>query len=122
MEQFIVCVTAKYGHEEEVAKYYQETDAFLKTAKGFHGRKVYQAENGKMVEAVHRYYTPEELAAHPEPPHGPQGVDFIVIESWENVDARMDFSKNQMADKTKGLVQHLEPSHSHEFFKDISVA
>ena len=51
----------------------------------------------------------------------PQGTEFIVIEFWENVDDRMDFSKNQMADKTKGLVQHLEPSHSHEFFRDISV-
>ena len=119
MEKFIVCVTAKPGHEDAVAKFYQEGEELLKDAKGFHGRTVYQAENGKMVEAVHRYYTPEELAAHPEPPHGPQGVDFIVIELWESVDDRMDFSKHKMAGRNKDLVPHLLPEHSHEFFKEI---
>ena len=121
MEQFIVYVTAKHGHEEDVANFYRDNESFLKTAKGYHGRKIYQAETGKMVEAVHRFYTPEELAAHPEPPHGPQGTEFIIVEFWENVDDRMDFSKNHMADRTRELVQHLDPAHSHEFYKDISV-
>ena len=120
MELFIVNISAKHGHEDDVAQYYADTEEFLKTAKGYRGRKIYQAEVGKMVDAVHRFYTPEELAAHPEPPHGPQGTDFIVIEYWDSVDDRMEFSKNSMADKTRGLVVHLEPDHSHEFFKKIS--
>lgn len=120
MESFIVCVTAKPGHEDAVAKFYRDGEAMLKGAKGYGGRKIYQAENGKMIEAVRRYYTPEELAAHPEPPHGSQGVDFIVIEHWETVDDRMDFSKNQMADRNKDLIQHLMPDHSHEFFKEVT--
>lgn len=120
MEHFIVYVTAKPGHEEDVAKFYRDGEQFLKGAKGYGGRKIYQAENGKMLEAVHRFYTAEELAGHPEPPHGAQGVEFIVIEFWENVDDRMDFSKNKMSDKNKDLIPHLLPDHSHEFFKEIS--
>ncbi len=120
MEHFIVYVTAKPGHEEDVAKFYRDGEQFLKGAKGYGGRKIYQAENGKMLEAVHRFYTDEELAGHPEPPHGAQGVEFIVIEFWENVDDQMDFSKNKMSDKNKDLIPHLLPDHSHEFFKEIS--
>jgi len=120
MEQFIVYVTAKPGHEEAVAQYYRDGEPMLQGAKGYHGRKIYQAEVGKMLEAVRRYYTPEELAKHPEPPHGSQGVEFIVIEFWETVDDRMDFSKNQMAERNKELIEHLMPEHSHEFFKEVT--
>ena len=119
MEIFIVHVSAKHGTEDAVAKYYADGEEILKTAKGYRGRKVFQAETGKMVEAVHRFYTAEELANDPEPPHGPQGTDFIVIEYWDSVDERMAFSKAGKLDK-KGLVVNLEPDHSHEFFKEIS--
>ena len=119
MELFIVHVSAKHGHEEDVARFYAEGDELMKDAKGFRGRKIYQAETGKMVEAVKRFYTPEELARDPEPPHGPQGTDFIVIEYWDSVDERMAHSKDRKQDKS-GLVVHLEPDHSHEFFKEIS--
>jgi hypothetical protein len=120
MELFIVHITAKHGHEDAVAKYYENTETLLKGAKGYRGRKIFRAETGKMIEAVHRFYTPEELANDPEPPHGPQGTDFIVIECWDSVDERMDFSKNGSANKARDLVVHLEPDHSHEFFKEIS--
>ena len=118
MERFIVHITAKHGHEDEVAKFYADAEAEMKTAKGYRGRVIYQAETGKMVEAVHRFYTPEELAADPEPEHGPSGTDFVMIEYWDSVDERMAFTKNRKVDKS-GLVVHLEPEHSHEFFKEI---
>jgi hypothetical protein len=119
MELFIVHVSAKHGHADDVAKYYADGEAEMKKAKGYRGRIVYQAETGKMVEAVHRFYTPEELANDPEPPHGPLGTDFIVIEYWDSVDERMKFAKERKQDKM-GLVVHLEPDHSHEFFTEIS--
>ena len=119
MELFIVHISAKPGHAEDVARFYAEGDELMKAAKGFRGRKIYQAETGKMVEAVHRFYTPDELARDPEPAHGPQGTDFIVIEYWDSVDERMEYSKARTQDKS-GLVVHLEPDHSHEFFREIS--
>ena len=119
MELFIVHVTAKPGHEDDVARFYAEGDELMKGTPGFRGRKIYQAETGRMVEAVNRFYTTEELARDPEPPHGPAGTDFIVIEYWDSVDERMAHSKERKQDK-KGLVVHLEPEHSHEFFREIS--
>lgn len=119
MEIFIVHVSAQHGHEDAVARYYADGEEILKTAKGYRGRIIFQAETGKMVEAVHRFYSAEELAKDPEPPHGPQGTDFIVIEHWDSVDERMAFSKEGKLNKA-GLVVHLEPDHSHEFFKEIS--
>lgn len=119
MELFIVHIVAKYGHEDAVAKYYIDGEAEMQTAKGYRGRKIFQAKTGKMVEAVHRFYTAEELAKDPEPPHGPQGTDFIVIEYWDSVDDRMTFAKNRKGNKAE-FVTHLEPDHSHEFFREIS--
>lgn len=119
MELFIVHISAKHGHADEVAQYYAEGDEIMQSAKGFRGRIVYQAEAGKMVEAVHRFYTPEELSKDPEPPHGPLGTDFIVIEHWDSVDDRMRYAKERKQSKA-GLVVHLEPDHSHEFFREIS--
>ncbi len=118
MELFIVHISAKHGHEDAVAKYYLEGEADMKNAKGYRGRKIFQAETGKMVEAVHRFYTPEELAKDPEPPHGPQGTDFVVIEYWDSVDDRMTFAKQRTG--KSDFVTHLEPDHSHEFFREIS--
>ncbi|MGI9291201.1 MAG: hypothetical protein ACR2QG_07985 [Gammaproteobacteria bacterium] len=119
MELFIVHISAKHGSADSVAQYYADGEAEMKKAPGYRGRKIYQAETGKMVEAVHRFYTPDELARDPEPPHGPQGTDFIIIEYWDSVDERMAFAKQRKQDK-KGLVIHLEPDHSHEFFREIS--
>jgi hypothetical protein len=121
MENFIVSITAKVGHEDSVAEFYRDIESLLKTAKGYRGRKIYQAKQGAHVDAVRKSYTEEELKAHAEPPHGPQGVDFIIIEMWDNIDDRMDFSKNILGSRTRELFPHLEPAHSHEFFKDISV-
>jgi heme-degrading monooxygenase HmoA len=120
METFIVSITAKPGHEDSVATFYLETEEMLKAAPGYQGRKIYQAKVGEHVAAVRRHYTAEELAKHPEPPHGHPGTDFIIIEFWDSADARMDFSKNVMGGKNKELFPHLEPSHSHEFFEEIT--
>ena len=119
METFIVHITAQHGHADAVAEYYAAGEAEMKQAPGYRGRIIFQAETGKMVEAVNRFYTPAELSRDPEPPHESPGTDFIVIEYWDSVDERMQFAKSRKQDK-KGLVVHLEPDHSHEFFTEIA--
>ena len=106
-----VTVTAKPGHEDAVAEFYLKNEELLKSAPGFQGRKIYQAQVGEHVAAVRRAYTEEELAKHPEPPHEHPGTAFIIIEFWDSIDARMDFSKNVMTGKSQAsLFPHLEPA------------
>lgn len=122
MVNYIVTVIARPGHEAQVAEFYQAQEDALNAADGFIGRKIFKAQTGKMVEAVRKMYTPEELAKHPEPPHDDPGTQFILIEQWESVDQRMQHSKKAEAARAKDLIPHLLPQHSHEFYEDISVA
>lgn len=121
MEIFIVSVTAKHGHEDAVADFYRNNDELLKTAPGYQGRKIYQAKTGEHIAAVRRHYTAEELAKHPEPPHHHPGTQFIIVEFWDSADDRMSFSKYKMSKQNQAaLFPHLEPAHSHEFFREIA--
>ena len=122
MHTYIVNVTAKPGHDEQVARFYRDMEALYKDAAGFRGRKIYQAKTGTMAEAVHRIYTAEELAQHAEPPHEDPGTQFIIIEEWDSIDDRMHFSKNLAGGRNRDLIPHLLPEHSHEFYDDISVS
>ena len=120
METFIVIVTAKPGHDAEVAQFYQDLEPLLQEAKGFQGRQIFQAKTGTMVDAVKKIYSAEELAKHPEPPHEDPGTNFIVIEHWDSVDDRMAYSKGASAGRNQALIPHLLPDHSHEFYKELS--
>ena len=74
-----------------------------------------------MVAAVRRIMTPDELAAHKEPPHEePEGVHIIVIETWDSVDDRFAFSRGLGKERNKALFPHLLPEHTHEFYEDVS--
>jgi quinol monooxygenase YgiN len=119
METFIVTVFAKPGHEEDVAKFYRELEELNDQAEGFNGRQILQAKNGTMVESVLRHYTKEELKAHAEAAP-PEGTQFIIIEQWESVDQRTQFSKNAGGGRNAQLFPHLLPEHSHEFYRDIT--
>jgi heme-degrading monooxygenase HmoA len=121
MHTYIVNVTAKPGHNDQVARFYRDMEPLYEGTKGFHGRKIFQAKTGTMAEAVYRIYTAEELAQHAEPPHEDPGTQFIIIEQWESIDDRMHFSKNLAGGRSKNLIPHLGPQHSHEFYEDISV-
>jgi len=120
MENYIVQVVAKPHHEQEVAQFYADLEPLLREAKGFKGRQMFQGRPGTMAAAVRAMYSEEELAKHAEPPHEHPGTQFVVIEHWDSVDDRMQFSKNVQASRTKQLIPHLLPNHSHEFFEDIS--
>ena len=66
---------------------------------------------------------PEEMAKHPEPEghHGDESaVMFVIVEEWESVDKRMDFSMNRDKSRERELFPHLEPAHTHEFYTDVT--
>jgi quinol monooxygenase YgiN len=121
MVTYVATVYAKTGHEDEVAAFYQDLAPLSDRAKGFRGRQILKARPGTMVEAVLRIMTAEELAGHREPPHEePQGVHFIIIETWDSVDDRIAFSRGLGKARNKALFPHLLPEHSHEFYEDVS--
>jgi len=117
---YITTVFAKPGSADDVGRFYQGLAPILKEADGFRDRKIFRAQTGMMADAVRKIYTPEELAAHPEPPHEDPGVQFIIIETWDSVEKRMLFSKNVAGSRSKDLIPHLLPGHSHEFYEDIT--
>ena len=121
METYIVTIFVKSGHEDEVARFYQDMEPLMQEAKGFQSRKLYRARTGAMAEGVHKLYTAEELAKHAEPPHEDAGTQIIMIEIWEGIEDRLLFSKNIAGARTKELIPHLLPQHSHEFYEDISI-
>ena len=82
METYIVTLMVKTGHEADVARYYQAMEPDLKTAPGYGGRKIFQANTGRMAKEVHKMYSAEELAKHAEPPHEDAGTQFIIVEHF----------------------------------------
>ena len=121
MENYIVSIFIKKGHEDDVVRFYQNLEPKLKEAPGYRGREIFLAKPGTMVAAVKKIYTAEELAKHAEPPHEDPGVQLIVIEHWDSVDERMTFSKTLDSSRQREIIPHLMPNHSHEFFEDRSV-
>jgi heme-degrading monooxygenase HmoA len=121
MEIYIATLYAKHGHEAEVTRFYQEMEPMLKAAKGFRGRQLLRAEPGAMFSVVKSYLSAEELASNREPPHA-EGVHFVIIEHWDSRDDRVRFSRGQDKARTKSLIPHLLPQHTHEFYEDVSPA
>jgi len=120
MEIYIASVLAKKGHESEVAKFYLDQDDELKGTQGFRGRQILQARTGAMRAAVSKVIPAEEMAKHPaeEPP----GTHFIIIEQWDSSDDKTAYSRAQDSGRSKDLIPHLLPEHSHEYYEDISPA
>lgn len=121
MENYIVQVVAKPGHEEPVTRFYQDLEPLLREAKGFRTRKIFRGQTGAMAAAVKKLYTEEELAQHAEPPHEDTGTQFVIIEAWDSVEDRILFGKHVQAPRMRDLIEHLMPQHGHEFFEDVSV-
>ena len=120
MENYIVQVTSKPGHEEPVTQFYHELGPLLSEAKGFRSRKIYRGQTGRMAEGVKSIYTAEELAKHAEPPHEHPGTAFVIVEQWDSLEDRMRFGKDVQGALTPKLIEHLMPNHGHEFFEDVS--
>ncbi|MDH3977111.1 MAG: hypothetical protein OEU86_01245 [Gammaproteobacteria bacterium] len=122
METYIVTLLAKTGHEDQVAQFYQDMEPLLKEAKGFRGRKIFQSRPGTMAAAVHKLYPPEELSGNSHPEHDDKGVMFVMMEEWDSIEDRMQFSRSVAGDRQKELIPMLLPNHSHEFYKDVTPA
>ena len=75
-----------------------------------------------MAAWVAEHYTAEELAAHPEPAHEDAGTQFVIVELWDDLNARMRFTKDVMEGRGRELFPMLMPGHSHEFYNDVSAS
>jgi quinol monooxygenase YgiN len=120
MITFIATVTAKTGHEPQVAEFYLSLGDALKATPGFTGRKIYQAKSGTMLAAVRAGMTEEQRAKLDAAGHEDVGTRFILIESWDSVDARMAFSRGASAQRMAELIPHLLPEHTHEFYEELA--
>ena len=123
MEIFVVTLSAKPGAEDKVTDFYLSQQPEYDRADGFISRQILRARPGVMVDAVKQRMTPEEMAKHPEPEahhDGEPAVMFVVIEQWESVDKRMDFSMNRDKSRERELFPNLLPEHTHEFYTDIT--
>ena len=120
MVTYIATVWAKPGHEDDVARFYQELQRVLREAPGFRDRTIMRARPGALASAL-RSSMPSGTSAgsHAEPP-GPAGTHFVMIEHWDSVEQRIAFSRGAGAGRSKQLLPHILPEHSHEFYEDIT--
>ena len=117
MVTYILNVIAKRGHENEVTELFASRREQLEQADGFQSVTIYRARDGLFVNTVREVYTPEELEqmANQEQP-GPDGIHFMIHETWETPLHRVRHSRENERQFLGQLVQHLLPEHSHEFY------
>lgn len=122
MENFVITFTAKPGAADKVADFYLGQQAEYEQAKGFRGRTIYRAKAGTMVAAVKERMSPEELAKHPEQHHDGEerGIHFVIVEQWDSVDDRMNFSMSRDNSRDRELFPNLMPAHTHEFYSAVT--
>lgn len=122
MENFVITFTAKPGAEDKVTEFYLGQQAEYEQAKGFKGRTIYRAKAGTMVAAVKKRMSAEELAKHPEQHHDGEkaGVHFVIVEQWDSVDDRMNFSMSRDNSRDRELFPNLQPAHTHEFYGTVT--
>jgi len=119
MEQFITTFSAIPGKEDAVTEFYLRLQPEYDKAKGFHGRRIYRARPGTMVNALRKVMTPEQMAQHPEPADD-GSIHFIIVEKWDSIEDRMAFSASQDKSRNAELFPNLLPEHSHEYYDDIT--
>jgi quinol monooxygenase YgiN len=119
MEIYITTIFAKHDHEDQVRQFYADQEESLNATEGFHGRQIYKARPGTMVEAVRKVLTEEEMARHAEA-EGPQGVHFVIIEQWDSIDQKTTYSRSVDAGRATDLIPHLLPEHTHEYYEDVT--
>lgn len=121
METVVVQIAAKAGMEDKVESFYLSQQAEYEAAPGFIDRKILKAKSGAMFDAIKSRMTAEQIARHPAPEvEGEQGTEFILIEHWESVDARMNFTMNRSKERDKDLFPYLLPRHASEFYEEVS--
>lgn len=120
METVVVQIAARAGMEDKVEAFYLSQQAEYEAAPGFVDRMILRARTGAMLDAIKSRMTPEQIAKHPAPKVDvEQGTEFILIERWESIEARMDFTMNRSKERDKNLFPYLLPRHASEFFDVI---
>ncbi|MDJ0927298.1 MAG: hypothetical protein QNJ73_06550 [Gammaproteobacteria bacterium] len=119
MEIYVATMFAKHGSEDEVMRFYQDLEPQLRAATGYKGRHILRAKPGTLFDIVKDYFTEEQLAQNPEPPH-PEGVHFVMVEMWDSAEDRVRFSRGQDKARAQQLIPHLLPQHTHEFYDDVT--
>ena len=121
METVVVRIAAKPGMEDNVSKFYLDQQAEYDAAKGFLGRTILKAKAGTMLESIRSRMTPEQMAKHPAPEiDGEQGTEFLLIERWESVESRLEFTMNRSKERDKDLFPYLLPQHAAEYYEVIT--
>ena len=120
MATYILNVIAKRGHEDKVTELFESLRERLEQADGFQSRTIYRAKDGLFLETVKQVYAKDELdkMANQEVP-GPDGVHFMIHETWESPDQRVRHSRADGHKFTAQLVPHILPEHSHEFYETV---
>jgi heme-degrading monooxygenase HmoA len=121
METAVVHITAKPGMEDKVAEFYLSQQAEYEAAPGFISRTILKAKTGTMLKAIQSRMTPEQIAKHPpQEIDADQGTEFILVERWESIEARMDFTMNRSKERDKDLFPFLLPRHAAEYYEELS--
>jgi len=121
METVVVRIAAKSGMEDKVEAFYLDQQAEYEAAQGFHGRTILKARTGTMLESIRSRMTAEQMAKHPAPETDEeQGTEFILIERWESIDLRMEFTMNRSKERDKDLFPYLLPQHSAEYYEEVT--
>lgn len=117
METVVVRIAAQPGMEDKVAQFYQDQQAEYAAAPGFIERTILKAKTGLMFDSIRSRMSAEQIAKHPAPEvDGEQGIEFVLIERWESVEARMNFTMSRSKERDKDLFPYLLPQHASEFF------
>lgn len=122
METVVVRIAAKEGMEENVEQFYLSQQAEYEAAEGFISRQILRARTGAMIKTILSRLTPEQIAKHPKPPEpeGEQGTEFLLIECWESVEARTNFTMSRSKERDKDLFPYLLPQHASEYYDEVT--
>lgn len=122
METVVVRLAAKEGMEDKVEQFYLGQQAEYEAAEGFISRTILRARTGTMIKTILSRLTPEEIAKHPKPPEpeGEQGTEFLLIERWESIDARTNFTMSRSKERDKDLFPYLLPQHASEYYDEVT--
>lgn len=121
METVVVRIAAKSSMEDKVEAFYLGQQAEYEAARGFLGHTILKAKTGTMFDSIRSRMTPEQIAKHPAPETDEaQGTEFILIERWESIELRMDFTMNRSKERDKDLFPYLLPQHSAEYYEEVT--
>lgn len=117
MVTYILNIIAKHGHEDAVSDLFESLHEQLERTDGFHSRTIFRAQPGVFLDTVRKVFTEQEIErmARQETP-GPDGVHFMIHETWESPEQRVRFARENEREFLPQLVPHLLPEHSHEFY------